>query len=300
MSPAAEAGLLAAGTELRFRHPLVRTVVYEEASVGDRQRAHLALADAIDPTVDPDRRAWHRAQASPGPDDAIAQELERSAERAQRRGGLAAAAAVLGKAAQLTLEPGDRSERALVAAQATYAAGAPSDARGWLTIAEAGPLDAHRRARAHWLRGQIAFTLSRGTDAPPLLLGAAKELEALDPALARETYLDALTAAQFAGFMADDAAREIAEAARAAPAPAEPRPVDVLLDGLSLLLTDGRPAAMPVLRRSVDAFLSEDPADAASSRWWWLVAVAALELWDEDSWEALTRRQVALVREAGR
>jgi DNA-binding CsgD family transcriptional regulator len=299
VSPATEAGLLATGTELRFRHPLVRSVVYEEASVGDRQRAHLAVAEAIDPTLDPDRRAWHRAQASPGPDDEIALDLERSAERTQRRAGLAAAAAVLGKAAQLTLEPAARSERALVAAQATHAAGAPADARGWLTLAEAGPLDAHQRARAHWLRGQIAFTLNRGTDAPPLLLRAAKELETLDPALARETYLDALTAVQFAGFMADDTAREIAQAARAAPALDQPRPVDVLLDGLSLLLTDGRPTAVPVLRRAVDGFLSGDPADAAGSRWMWLVAVAALELWDEDSWEALTRRQVALVREAG-
>ena len=185
------------------------------------------------------------------------------------------------------------------AAAATHAAGSLEEALGWLAIAEGSPLDALQRARAQLLRGQIAFTRNRGTDAPKLLLRAAKQLEALDPALARETYLDALTAAQFAGFLADGSAADIAEAARAAPAPVVTRPVDVLLDGFGLLLTDGRSAAAPVLRRAVDAFLSGDPAASGGYRWLWLAAVAALELWDYDGWEALTQRNVDLVRNAG-
>ena len=298
-APATEAGLLATDGGLRFRHPIVRAVIHDDASIGDRQRAHAAVADAIDPAVDPDRRAWHRAQATPGPDDAIALELEQSAGRARQRGGMAAAGVVLGKAAELTRDPSLRSKRALAAAHATHEAGAPADALRWLAVAESGPLEEPDRARAHWLRGQIAFTLSRGVDAPPLLVRAAKELETRDPGLARETLLDAITAAQFAGFMADDALREIAEAARAMPPQAEPRPLDVLLDGLSLLLTDDRPAALPVLRAAADAFLAGSPADAAGSRWMWLVPIAALELWDAEAWDALVERHVALVRESG-
>ena len=296
---ATQAGLIEAGAQLRFRHPLVRSVVYREAAIGDRQRAHQALADAIDIDADPEGRAWHRSQAVPGPDDEVALELERAAAQTRQRGGLAAAAAVLGRAVELTKDPTVRGERALAAAAATQAAGSPDDAQAWLAIAEASPLDEHQRARAQLLSGQIAFTRNRGSDAPPLLLRAAQQLEELDPALARETYLDALTAAQFAGSLADRTAADIAQAVRAAPAPAVARPADVLLDGLGLLLTDGRSAATPVLRQAVDEFLSAEPAASGGYRWLWLAAVAALELWDYESWEALTQRHVDLVRDAG-
>ena len=260
VAPAADAGLLAIGERVTFRHPLVRSAVYRAASPAGRRAAHQALAGATDPQADPDRRAWHRAQATPGPDEDVASELERSASRAQARGGLAAAAAFLERAAALTLDPARRAGRALAAAQAKYQAGAFDAALGLLATAEAGPPDELRRARADLLRGQIAFSSSRGSDAPPLLLKAARQFEPLDPRLARETYLDALAAATFAGRLAlGGGMREVAEAARAAPPPPGPaRGPDLLLDGLALLICEGYPAGAPVLRRAVSAFRGTD------------------------------------------
>ena len=224
VAPAADAGLLTIGERVTFRHPLVRSAVYRAASPAERRAAHQALADATDPQADPDRRAWHRAQATLGPDEDVASELERSASRAQARGGLAAAAAFLERSAALTLDPARRAERALAAAQAKYQAGAFDATLGLLATAEAGPPDQLRRARADLLRGQIAFSSSRGSDAPPLLLKAARQFEPLDPRLARETYLDALAAATFAGRLAlGGGMREVAEAARMAPPPPGPR-----------------------------------------------------------------------------
>jgi hypothetical protein len=198
------AGLCEFGARVRFRHPLVRSAVYRAASPEERRTVHRVLAEATDPDVDPDRRAWHRAQAAPGPDENVAADLECSAGRAQSRAGLAAAAAFLEQAAALTPGPARRAERALAAAQAKHRAGAPDAALGLLATAQAGPLDELEHARVDLLRGQIAFAVNRGRDAPPLLLAAAKRLEPLDVRLARETYLDALWAAIFVGGMADD------------------------------------------------------------------------------------------------
>ena len=223
VAPAADTGLLVIGERVTFRHPLVRSAVYRAASPPERRAAHQALAGATDPQADPDRRAWHRAQATLGPDEEVAAELERSASRAEARGGLAAAAAFLERSAALTLDPVRRAERALAAAQAKYQAGAFDATLALLATAEAGPPDQLRRARADRLRGQIAFSSSRGSDAPPLLLKAARQFEPLDSRLARETYLDALAAATFAGRLAlGGGMREVAEAARMAPPPPGP------------------------------------------------------------------------------
>jgi hypothetical protein len=223
--------LLRIGERVTFRHPLVRSAVYRAASLEDRRAAHRALAGATDPQADPDRRAWHRAQAAAGPDEDIASELERSAGRAQARGGFAAAAAFLERSAALTPSPAPRAERALAAAQAKYQAGAFDVALGLLAAAEAGPLDELQRAGADLLRGQIAFASTRGSDAPALLLKAARRFEPLDPRLARETYLEALTAALFVGSLARAVdLLEVAQAARAAPPPpVPPRPSDLLV-----------------------------------------------------------------------
>ncbi|HJY56585.1 MAG TPA: LuxR family transcriptional regulator [Streptosporangiaceae bacterium] len=299
--PAADAGLLTIGERVMFRHPLVRSAVYRAAAPADRRAAHQALAGATDPQADPDRRAWHRAQAAPGPDEDVAAELERSAGRAQARGGLAAAAAFLERSAALTLDPGRRAERALSAAQATYQAGAFDATLALLATAEAGPLDELQRALADLLRGQIAFASSRGSDAPPLLLKAARQFEPLDPRLARETYLDALVAAIFAGRLAlGGGMQEVAEAARAAPPPAgPPRGPDLLLDGLALLVTGGYPAGAPVLRRAVSTFRGTDVSAAEGLRWLWLASHVAGMVWDYESWDALSSRQVTLARDAG-
>ena len=241
---------------------------------------HRALADATDPQADPDRRAWHRAQAAARSDEEVAAELEDSAGRAQARGGLAAAAAFLERAALLTPDPARRAGRTLAAAQASLQAGAFGKALELLATAEAGPLDELQGARADWLRGQIAFASGPGSDAPPLLLKAARRLEPLDPGLARETYLDAWQAALFAGHLAVGGdLQEVSRAARALPPPERPpRAADLLLDGLALLVTDGPTAAAPVLRQAISTFADPDVPAAERLRWSWMAQAASLPL----------------------
>jgi DNA-binding CsgD family transcriptional regulator len=294
-------GLLAIGTRVSFRHPLVRSSVYRGASPTDRQAVHRALADATDREVDPDRRAWHLAQATPGFDEDVASELERSAGRAQARGGLAAAAAFLERAAALTPEPARRAKRALAAAQAKHQAGAPDAALELLATAQAGPLDELQCARVDLLRAEIAFASSRGNDAPPLLLKAAKRLEPLDVTLARETYLDALTAVLFAGRLASGGSvLESARAARAAPPSSQPSHAsDQLLDGLARLITDGQDAGTPSLREAVNAFRREDLSREEGLRWLWLACRTAALLWDHEAWDVLSARFVQFARDAG-
>ena len=297
--PAVEAGLAEFAARVRFRHPLVRSAAYRSASVQTRQELHGALAEVTDPAVDPDRRAWHRAQAAPGPDEEVAAELEQSAGRAQRRGGLAAAAAFLEQSAGLTLDPARRARRALAAAQAKHQAGALDAALGLLAMAQAGPLDELQRARGDLLRAQIAFASSHGRDAPPLMLSAAKQLEALDVGLARETYLEAFTAALFVGRLSP-AVGDVARAARMAPAPLAPaRAPDLLLDGLALLVTEGYAAGTPALRRALLAFRSQDISAEEGLSWLWLAGRAAMAVWDDETWHILASRHVKLARDAG-
>jgi DNA-binding CsgD family transcriptional regulator len=300
VAPATDAGLLTVGQRVAFRHPLVRSAAYRAASPSERRAAHEALAAATDPRADPDRHAWHRAQAALGPDEDVAAELERSADRAQARGGPAAASAFLERSAALTLDPARRAERALAAAQARTRTGAFDGALELLATAEAGPPDQSRRARTDLLRGLIAFASGLGSDAPPLLLKAARQFEPLDPQLARGTYLEAISAATFAGRLAlGGGMREVAEAARAAPPPpGPPRPPDLLLDGLALLATEGYPAAAPVIRRAVSGYRDAD-LSAAEGRWLWLACRTAQTVWDYDSWDVLSARQLTFAHDAG-
>jgi DNA-binding CsgD family transcriptional regulator len=288
---------------VRFRHPLIRSAAYYAAPPGARRRAHAALAAVTDRDADPDRRAWHLAEAAPGPDEEVAAELERSAGRAQARGGLAAAAAFLERSVLLTADPARHAERVLAAAQASMQAGAFGKALELLATAEAGPLDEFASAHVDLLRGRIAFASRRGSDAPPLLLKAARSLELLDARLARETYLEALFAALFAGRLAlGGGAREVAEAARAVPSPQQPaRAPDLLLDGLALVVTEGYPAGAPVLKRAVSAFRSADVSREEGRHWLWLsqADLAAGLLWDYESWDLLSARRVKLARDAG-
>ena len=301
-APAEAEGLLDFGARVTFRHPLIRSAIYRAAPPDERRQVHRALAGATDPQFDPDRRTWHLAQAAPGPDEDVAAELERSAGRAQARGGLAAAAAFMERSAALTLDPAHRAERALTAAQVTAHAGAFDAALRLLDTAEAGPLTELQRARADLLRGQVAFASSQGSDAPLLLLlKAAKRLEPLDVRLARETYLEALSAAVYATrFVTGRGLREAAEAARAAPAaPQPPSAPDLLLDGLALLITEGYAAATPTLKQALKAFSSEGISREEALRWLWLACPTAVRLWDDESWDQLSARQVQLARDAG-
>jgi DNA-binding CsgD family transcriptional regulator len=300
--PAANAGLVEFAEAVQFRHPLVRSAIYRAAPLAERRRVHAALADASDPNLDPDRRAWHRARAAAGPDEDVAANLERSAGRARARGGLAAAAAFFEQAAKLTPEPSRRGERALAAAQAKLQAGAHDAALVLLSEAEAGPLDQLARARADLLRAQVAFAVRAGSDAPRLLLQAAKRLEPLDVALARDTYLEAMSAAQWAGSLARGGGLlEVAEAARAAPAPVgPPRASDLMLDALATWFTEGSAAGAPLVRRALSAFGSDEIASEDALRWLALASrIAGDAPWDFEAWEALVSRHIQLVREAG-
>jgi DNA-binding CsgD family transcriptional regulator/DNA polymerase III delta prime subunit len=294
--------LLALSPRVAFRHPLVRSAVYGAAGLNERREVHRVLAEATDQRIDPDRRAWHRAQAAATPDEEVAGELERSATRAQARGGFAAAAAFLERAVMLTPEPSRRAQRALAAAQAKFQAGALEDALELLETAESGTsIDDVLRAHAQLLRAQIAFTARRGSDAPPLLLAAARELEAVDPNLARATYLEALSAAMFAGRLAHaGGVVEISEAALAGPPPPEkPRPSDLLLQGLAVRFTEGYPAGAPLLKEALTAFQREADLSPNDARWLWFAGLIALFMWDDDAWTVVFTRQLELARRTG-
>ncbi|HEV7759812.1 MAG TPA: AAA family ATPase [Acidimicrobiales bacterium] len=299
---AAEAeGLVEIGARVRFRHPLVRSSAYHGATPDERSHAHRALAGATDPDLDPDRRAWHVAQATTGPDEDVAAELESSASRAQGRGGFAAAAAFLERAAALTLDPTSRARRTLAAAQARHLAGAHGAATEMLADAEAGPLDEGQRAAADLLRAEIAYTERRGNDAPELLVRAARRLEPLDARTARDTYLDAVMAAHFAGRLAHGTdLRQVAEAALRAPQPPPPPTAsDRLLDGLATALIDGYAAAVPLLQDAVRAFRGPTVTPTEQLRWLWPAAHVAMALWDDESYELLATRHIEIGRASG-
>jgi DNA-binding CsgD family transcriptional regulator len=291
-------GLLVIGERVTFRHPLVRSAVYRSAALQERRAVHLALAEATDREADPDRRAWHLAAAAAGPDERVALELERSAGRAQARGGVAAAAAFLQRAVALTQDPARRAERALAAAQASLQAGAFEGALGLLDTAEVGALDEFQRARVDLLRAHVAFISFRDSDAPMLLLKAARRLQPFDLDLARDTYLTAWGATLV---VSDDAREggllEICRAVRALPPPpGDPRPLDVLLDGLALLATEGHAAATPTLRRAAKA-LADMPVEELLP-WGWVAASASAVLWDIEGMSASAEREVRLLRDA--
>jgi DNA-binding CsgD family transcriptional regulator len=299
-------GLIEFGLKVRFRHPLVRAVAYRGATTRERLDVHRALAEVTDPMVDPDRRVWHQANATVTQDDEIADELERAADRAKSRGGLLAASALFERAALLTTDPARRADRTLSAAAAKRDAGALDAALGLLPAVEANVASDLRRAQVERLRGQIAFDQRRGADAAQLLLSAATQLESLDPGLARETYLEALSAAIWennpkrqAGVAAS------AKAAAEAPTTGEvPRAIDLVLDSLAIRLTDGYEAAAPLLSRALAAVATLDVGPADVDHVLWLTGnraagIIATEVWDYDAGRTLAERQVRVARSAG-
>jgi DNA-binding CsgD family transcriptional regulator len=300
-APAEAAELIQLGARVRFRHPSLRSTVYRAAAVSERHEVHRALADATDPDADPDRRAWHRAQAASGPDEAVAGELEHSAGRAQARGGLAAAAAFLARAAELTPDPAERGRRAVAAAQTKFDAAASDAALELLATAELTPLAELERARLERLRAEIVFARTRGGEAPGLLLDAARRLDPLEAAMARETHLEAIVAAMFAGRLGHGpGVREAAEAAKHAPAaPQPPRAIDLLLDGLATRFTEGYAAGVPQLREALVAFSRADGSTTRDTRWLWLACRLAQDLWDDELWHVLATRGVHVARETG-
>jgi DNA-binding CsgD family transcriptional regulator len=296
--PAIDAGLLRIAGRVEFGHPLVRSATYRSAAADDRHRVHRALADATDPETDPDRRAWHRARATPGPGEGVAAELERSAGRAQARGGVAAAAAFLQRAVALTVDPARRAERALAAAQTSLEAGAFDATLGLLATAEVGALDEFQRARVDLVRGHVAWASGLGSEAPPLLLSAGRRLESFDAELALQTYMTAWFAAVQAGPTSESEIRKICLAILALPKPAgSPRPHHMLLDGLAVLTTEGLGAAAPTLQRAAKAL--PDMPDEDLLRWGMAATAVTAATWDQEGLLAVSSRLVKLVREAG-
>jgi DNA-binding NarL/FixJ family response regulator len=295
---AEDAGLLKVGGRVEFAHPLVRSAAYGSAAADDRHRVHDALAEATDPDADPDRRAWHRARATPGPDEDVAAELERSAARAQARGGLAAAAAFLQRAVALTRDPALRADRALAASQANLQAGAFDAALALVGMAEADPLDGLQQARADFVRGHVAYASGVGRDAAPLLLQAARRLAPFDLQLARDAYLTAWGAAGATQLAGGALLLEICRDVQTLPSERNAsRPRDVLLDGLALLITDGHAAAAPLLQTAASALADIPPDDVL--RWGWAARAASALVWDFEGMLAISERQVRLVRDAG-
>ncbi|TYB68956.1 AAA family ATPase [Nonomuraea sp. PA05] len=299
-APAEAAGLITIGTRVRFRHPLVRSMAYRAAALEDRHRVHRALADATDPEADPDRRAWHLANAAAFADEEVAAELERSADRAQARGGVAAAAAFLERAAELSPDPGRRGVRGLAAARAKYRAGGYDAAFELLDAAELSPLGDRDRAQADLLRGQITFASTSAGAALPLLLKAARRLEPLDAGLARETYRDALNAAMAAGHLPSGAqAADIAGATLGAPPGPPPRRNNLLLDGVARAAVEGYAAGVPLVRQALEAFRADGVSREEGLGWLPFACRMAHNVWDFETWSVLSFRLVELARETG-
>jgi len=298
--PAVEANLVEVGSRVRFRHPLVRSVVYGSALPQERREVHAALGDATDLQRDADRRAWHRANAAPGPDEEVAEELERSAGRARARGGLAAAAAFLERATVLSVGSPRRTERALAAASAKIKAGEFAAARDLLSVAESGSPDDFQQARIDLMEAELALLTNRGSDAPSLLLKAARRLESIDADLSRATYLQALSSGYFAGRLATGGgAVEVARAAATTPPPTHaPRASDFLLDGLVAHYNSGYDAGLPILRKGLQAFSAGMPDDE-ELRWHWVAGIVARHVWDDERWHSLSERHVQLARSVG-
>jgi DNA-binding CsgD family transcriptional regulator/tetratricopeptide (TPR) repeat protein len=299
-APAVEANLVEVDSRVKFRHPIVRSVVYGYALPQERREVHAALGDATDFQRDPDRRAWHLANAAPGPDEEVAEELERSAGRARARGGLAAAAAFLERATVLTLDSAQRTERALAAASANIKAGGFDAARALLSLAESGAPDDLQQARIDLMEAELALLTSRGSDAPSLLLKAARRLEPIDADLCRATYLQALASGYFAGRLATGGGvLEVARAAATAPPPRQPeRASDLLLDGLVAHYNVGYAAGLPLIRKGLKAFGTGMPVDE-ELRWHWVAGIMARHVWDDESWHRLSDRHVQLARSVG-
>ncbi|MEU8931685.1 AAA family ATPase [Streptomyces sp. NPDC048409] len=305
-APAKSAGLIDLHGFLRFRHPLVRSAVYHRAGPEECRAVHRALAAATDPAQHPDRRAWHAAQAASGPDEEVAVELERAADRARQRGGIAAEAVLLERAGQLTPDARRRGRRAVAAAEAHFSAASPDRATEQATLAELCPLSSLDRARLARLRARILFARSRGDEAAPLLLEAAAQFTAAKSPLARETYLEAISATIFAGRVhGPTGARAAAVAARASGAPPSgSAAADLLLEGVAAILTDGYETGLPALRGALDLLAQEELRTREATMRWLLLVPVALEAfihyaWDLHAWDRLATRAVRLARDIG-
>ncbi|MGI5230644.1 ATP-binding protein [Actinoallomurus sp. CA-142502] len=301
--PAAAAGLLDIGVRVRFRHPLVRSAIYRAAAPEDRRTAHRVLAGITDPLVDPDRRAWHRGQSVLLPDEGIAAELERAAERASARGGIAAAAGFLERATVLTPDPARRAERAFEAADRKHWAGDNEAAAGLLATAKAGPNDERQQVLIELLAARMSIGAGPGTKDPTAALDGAQRLKAYDRERAHGVFTAGFVTAMRAGRLGRpgllaDTARQLATTLEE-PSGEYPKLRNLLLRALISRETEGYAKAVPSLREAVGAYLSASEQGDHYLHWATLAAATAMDLWQHDDWRTLCERQVLLIHRTG-
>ena len=296
-------GLIDIDSRVRFRHPLVRSVAYRDADANLRQRVHAALAGSIDADADPDRRAWHRAFAASGLDESVAEELDRAAERAQQRGGIAAAAAFLTQAFELTPDPAQRGTRGLKAAQAKRRAADFDAATELVAAAALAPLDDLDEARRLHLATQLAFHRRRANQSGPGLAvhaasmaEAAQRLAPLDAEEADQAFLEALCGLVYIGRGGEPAA--LAEIACAIVQHGDgggvARPVGLLAQGLARRVVSDAATAVAAMRTAASV--------STEHNWQWEAFPLAMEVtvhetWDDDAWERLSAIAVRLATE---
>lgn len=299
LEPAVDAGLCHTGVSVRFRHPLVRSAAYRTGSPAAIRAAHAALASVMPDDSDPVLLAWHRAQACETTDEDVSLELMAAASRVSARGAPAAAAALLRQAQQVTAHETLKAECSVRIAQAELAAGEFDGAERDLAGLSPGLLSPELRAEAKLTEARLAFARQRGGAAVPLLLEAADQLVALDANKAEQTYLEAFSAALFGGHLGQSDLREVATRWRAAGLPARNGPVHQLLDGLGLVVTDGGTSAWTRLDEALSTLQVPGGRDSPPITSLWVASVAAAGAWDIEGWNVISRRLVAISRNAG-
>ena len=285
---------------VRFRHPLIRSAAYYAFPAAARRGAHQALATVTDPEADPDRRAWHLAEAAAGPDEQVAAELERSADRARGRGGWGSGAAFLERAAALTPDEEHRARRMLAAAENRLAAGEAPAARALLGLAAPRLADVLARARARRLEGQSLYAAGQMPEATSVLLDAARMVQSFETRLARDTLLDAWGAAQFSGQPGAGMA-EYLRAVRSVPKVADSRATvaDLLLDGFAAVGERRYDAGAALLRRAIAPLtVGQSMADDALPHLMGM-AMAAGMLYDDSARYQMEKRWVGELRDRG-
>lgn len=297
---AESAGLVELRESIRFRHPLVRSAIYNAASGADRRRVHRALATAADQLGMVELEAWHSAKATLGTDAQVADRLEHTADLAARRGGFASRASILTRAAELTPPGGDKASRLAGAAEAALAVGAAQVAHELLGRIDPSVVDRVQRGRMIVVRCGVGLFMAD----PTVLLGAAAELiraaddfHGIDPQLEQRAAILAFDACAVAGrFMLGISPQEVGRRLETAARSADGSGATILA-GLGALILRPYAQAVPLARAAFDAILELPDHEMMSMA----TAIAALGtfLWDDKGRRAALDRAAAAAREAG-